>query len=69
MFQNTIFYVTDESDIGDMVIFYEYHTSGNMSKVKYTDGSYKKYTYKEYDILKNSVSYNNKNEVVRYTAR
>lgn len=59
--------ITDESNNGNMVTSYEYDTGGNISKVKYTDGGYKKYTYDEYDILQTSVSYNNKNQAVRST--
>lgn len=57
--------ITDESNNRNMVTSYEYDTGGNISKVKYTDGGYKKYTYDEYDILQTSVSYNNKNQAVR----
>ena len=59
--------ITDESNTGNRVTSYEYDTSGNMSKVKYTDGCYKEYTYDEYDILQKSVSYNNKNQAIRST--
>ncbi len=46
-----------------MLISCENDTGDNISKVKYRDGGYKKYTYDEYDNFQMSVLYN-KNQAV-----
>lgn len=47
----------------NMLITCEYDTGDNISKVKYRDGGYKKYTYDEYDNFQMNVLYN-KNQTV-----
>lgn len=48
-----------------MLISCEYDTGDNISKVKYRDGGYKKYTYDEYDNFQMSVFVlYNKNQAV-----
>ena len=49
-----------------MLISCEYDTGDNISKVKYRDGGYKKYTYDEYDNFQMNVLYN-KNQTVGST--
>lgn len=65
--EGKILSVTDEASTGDIVMSYEYDTSGNMAKIKYSDGRYRKNVYDEYDVLKKSVLYDNENHMVKYS--